>query len=104
MLTATHKSGRDGGRTHARLGGRRSLIVPGDVPASEGIRRDVVLRARRRLALGYYENPALLDVAVERMVAQWLGAPRGGRGAPGRSAGGTGQQSRRSTRAPRKPA
>jgi hypothetical protein len=49
-----------------------------------GPRWALVERARRRLAEGYYENPLLLDLAVEKLVRSILGQPaRAGR-APGR--------------------
>jgi hypothetical protein len=49
-----------------------------------GGRSGVVERAKRRLAEGYYDNPVLLDLAVERMMGAMLGRPRRAARTPGR--------------------
>lgn len=62
-----------------------SLATTRATPQNGAIRPDVVARARRLLAEGYYDNTYVLHVAVARLIRCASGAPRTG-AAPGRSA------------------
>ena len=61
-------------------------------PARRPVRGDLVERARRRLASGYYQGPALLDLAIRRMIEEVMepgpawGRPDDAGARPGRGA------------------